>query len=87
MAVGNINENTEVCKFVVSDKEGIIKLISIFDKYNLNTTKYLDYTDFKEAFNLYHSRNGVLTEEDLGRFIQLVQVHFTLCQGSIVIGN
>jgi len=71
LAVGNINENTEVCKFVVSDKEGIIKLISIFEKYNLNTTKYLDYTDFKEAFNLYHSRNGVLTEELKDKIIKL----------------
>jgi LAGLIDADG DNA endonuclease family/LAGLIDADG endonuclease len=71
LAVGNINENTEVCKFVVSDKEGIIKLISILDKYNLNTTKYLDYTDFKEAFNLYHSRNGVLTEELKDKIIKL----------------
>jgi len=50
LAVGNINENGAECKFVVSDKEGIRKLISIFDKYNLNTTKYLDYLDFKEAF-------------------------------------
>jgi hypothetical protein len=41
------------------------------DKYNLNTTKYLDYTDFKEAFNLYHSRNGVLTEELKDKIIKL----------------
>jgi hypothetical protein len=37
LAVGNINESGEECRLVVSDKEGIIKLISIFDKYNLNT--------------------------------------------------
>jgi hypothetical protein len=71
LAVGNINENGAECKFVVSDKEGIRKLISIFDKYNLNTTKYLDYLDFKEAFNLYHSRNGVLTEELKDKLMKL----------------
>lgn len=71
LAVGNINESTKECKFVVSDKKGMIKLISIFDKYNLNTTKYLDYMDFKEAFNLYHSRNGVLTEELKDKIVKL----------------
>jgi LAGLIDADG endonuclease len=71
LGVGNINENSEECKFIVSDKEGIRKLISIFDKYKLNTTKYLDYVDFKEAFNLYHSRNGVLTEELRDKLIKL----------------
>lgn len=71
LAVGNINESGEEYKFVVSDKEGIKKLISIFDKFNLNTTKYLDYLDFKEAFNLYHNRNGVLTEELKDKLIKL----------------
>lgn len=63
LAVGNINENGAECKFVVSDKEGIRKLISIFDKYNLNTTKYLDFIDFKQAFNLYYYINGIVTEK------------------------
>lgn len=71
LAVGNIKESGEECKFVVSDKEGIKKLISIFDKFNLNTTKYLDYLDFKEAFNLYHNRNGALTEELKDKLIKL----------------
>ena len=31
------------CKFTVIHKEDIYKLVSIFDKYNLNTTKLLDY--------------------------------------------
>ena len=39
--------------FVVTKKDDMIFLISIFDKYTLNTTKYLDYLDFKKAFNLY----------------------------------
>lgn len=74
LAVGNVTANdgpASACKFVVSDKEGIRKLISIFDKYNLNTTKYLDYLDFKEAFNLYNSRDGVITEELKDKLIEL----------------
>ena len=46
-------------------------MISIFDKYNLNTSKYLDYCDFKEAFNLYSARNGVLTEQLKEELIKL----------------
>jgi len=41
------------CKFTVTHPKDIYKLIDIFDKYNLNTTKYLDYLDFKKAFCLY----------------------------------
>ena len=45
------------CKFTVIHRRDISKLISVFDKYNLNTTKYLDYLDFKKAFHLYHDNN------------------------------
>ena len=47
------------CKFTVIHREDINKLISIFDKYNLNTTKYLDYLDFKKAFHLYYENNRI----------------------------
>ena len=71
LGIGNITENNSECKFIVSDKESIRKLISIFDKYNLNTSKYLDYCDFKEAINLYYGRNGVLTEQLKQKLINL----------------
>ena len=45
------------CKFTVIHKEDIYKLIYIFDNYTLNTTKYLDYLDFKQAFHLYYGDN------------------------------
>ena len=53
----NISEYGNSCKFTVIHKKDIEKLISIFDRYNLNTTKYLDYLDFKKAFYLYHEKN------------------------------
>jgi hypothetical protein len=40
----------------------IYKLIAIFDEYNLNTTKYLDYLDFKKSFNLYKGRDKTIKE-------------------------
>lgn len=57
LGIGSVRIYRNECIFNVTDIKGISLLIMIFDKYNLNTTKYLDYLDFKEAFNLYHNRN------------------------------
>lgn len=51
--VANIAVYGNSCRFAVVHRKDILKLISIFDKYNLNTTKHLDYLDFKQAFILY----------------------------------
>lgn len=63
LGVGNVRLYKNDCIFNVTDMEGIKFLISIFDKYNLNTTKYLDYLDFKQAFNLYIDRDKNLRVE------------------------
>lgn len=55
----NIAVSGNSCKFVVVHRKDIYKLISIFDKFNLNTTKYLDYLDLKKAFILYNESEGV----------------------------
>jgi hypothetical protein len=60
------------CKFTVTHPKDIYKLIEIFDKYNLNTTKYLDYIDFKEAFKLYQS--GIKTIRDGEIFNKLLDI-------------
>ena len=57
LELGNIRIYKDKCIFTISDKQGVYKLISIFDKFNLNTTKYLDYLKFKDAF--------ILTTKDL----------------------
>ena len=59
LGIGNITIKStgDICTFSVSNEEGIYALISIFDKYNLNTTKYLDYLDFRKAFILYKERD------------------------------
>jgi len=56
LGIGNIRLIKDTCVYMVSDKKGIYTLINIFDKYNLNTTKYLDYFNFKKAFILYFER-------------------------------
>ena len=60
--IGIVTRDGDECTFVVTHKDGINILISIFDKFTLNTSKYLDYLDFKEAFRLYFAREGVLTD-------------------------
>lgn len=66
LGIGNdivIYGNT--CKFTVTHRRDIYKLISIFDKYNLNTTKFLDYLDFKKAFILYHERDKAIEDKQI----------------------
>lgn len=52
-----VKSTVHVCVFTVTNREGLYKLIFIFDKYNLNTTKYQDYLDFRKAFILYQERD------------------------------
>ena len=60
--IGAVRIIKDECKFVVTKKEEISKLISLFDVHKLNTSKYLDFLDFKKAFNMYINREGYLTE-------------------------
>ena len=57
LGVGNIRISKNKCIFTITDVEGTSLLIAIFDKYNLNSTKYLDYLNYKEGFLLYQARN------------------------------
>lgn len=64
LKIGNLRLSKDKCIFIVSDKAGLSMLIKIFDKYNLNTTKYLDYLNFKNAFVLYYEREKHLKVVD-----------------------
>lgn len=56
LGIGGVRIYKNECIFSVTDKKGILLLITIFDKYNLNTSKSLDYLDFKVAFFHYINR-------------------------------
>jgi hypothetical protein len=47
-SIENVSSTWEVAK-----KADLLKLIEIFDKHPLNTTKYLDYLSWREAFFIY----------------------------------
>jgi hypothetical protein len=66
LGIGNIRISNNVCIFNVTDKKGIEKLITIFSENNLNTTKHLDFLDFKEAYYyLYNNRDKNLTRDSI----------------------
>jgi len=56
LGVGKIYSYSYKQNWVVTKKEDIYKLISVFEKYTLNSSKYLDFLDFKLAFTLYQNR-------------------------------
>ena len=63
LGVGGVRLYKDECIFSVTDRKGVASLIDIFDKYNLNTTKYSDYLDFKEAFLFFINRSKDLNPE------------------------
>nr|AAB84210.1 putative maturase [Cryphonectria parasitica] len=74
LEIGNITvkKTRAACVFSVTNQEGLNKLISIFDKYNLNTTKYLDYLDFRKAFLLYQDKDINFNKENLNILINQI---------------
>ena len=70
LGMGKIYSYNDKQIFVVTKIEDINKLVSIFSKYTLNTSKYLDFLDFKLAFTLYQKREK-LTDALISRILEL----------------
>ena len=59
MKCGRLNSESDVIVFTVSQLNEIERvIIPIFEKFTLNTTKYLDYLDFKNAFFIFKNRKS-----------------------------
>ena len=71
----NIGNNIAVygnsCKLTVIHRKDISMLISRFDRYNLNTTKYLYYLDFKKAFHLYYEKDNIDKKTLINQILKL----------------
>lgn len=52
LGFGSVYAYKTNCYYNVTKKEDILKIISIFDEYTLNSSKRLDYLYLKKAFNL-----------------------------------
>lgn len=56
LGFGLVYHYKNTVSFTVTKKVDILKLIDIFDKYTLNTSKFLDFIEFKIAFTKYYNR-------------------------------
>jgi len=65
LRIGGVRLYKDECIFTITNQKEIAILISIFDKFNLNTSKYLDYLDFKEAFFFYFNRDPNLNPDSI----------------------
>jgi hypothetical protein len=92
LGIGRVRIYKYECIFNVTDQKGIALLITIFDKYNLNTSKYLDYLDFKEAFLFYLNRDNNLKPDmvkdkilELKNKMNTNRVHFDRPENSQIV--
>nr|YP_010714075.1 LAGLIDADG homing endonuclease [Fuscoporia gilva]WDD39638.1 LAGLIDADG homing endonuclease [Fuscoporia gilva] len=65
LRIGGVRVYKDECIFSITKQKEISILISIFEKFNLNTSKYLDYLDFKEAYFLYFDRAPNLNPDSI----------------------
>ena len=66
------SKTRNLARFGVSDMQVMIdKLIPIFDQYNLNSTKFLDYLVFKEVLFLYKNKNKTLNKDETDHIFKL----------------
>ena len=56
LGIGRISVKEKTVSYIVSKKEDLLKIFSIFD--SLNTSKNLNYQIFRQAFYLYYNRDS-----------------------------
>lgn len=53
LGIGEIRDRGSKAVFTIRAQKDIVKIIDILSKNPLNTKKYLDFSDFKRAFEFY----------------------------------
>lgn len=53
LGMGEVRDRGSNAIFTIRAQQDIVELIEILSKYPLNSKKYLDFSDFKRAFELY----------------------------------
>lgn len=74
LGCGRLNAERDVLIFSISQLNDLERvLIPLFDKFTLNTTKYLDYLYFKKAFFMFRNRksSGLALQEINLKIIKL----------------
>ena len=65
LGVGNIQIRSSSVNYTIYNKEGLSKIFGVLDKKALNTTKYLNYIAFRQAYSLYVNRGSLFVDEEL----------------------
>ena len=55
LGVGKVYLNGSAAQFVVTNSKDLAVILDIFSRYPLNTTKLLNFLDFKKAYEIYKS--------------------------------
>ena len=58
LGIGGVRLYKDECIFNVTNPKGVALLIDIFDKYNLNTTKYLNFLALANGNNIYKTKKS-----------------------------
>lgn len=66
LEIGKVYITGSAARFVVTNVKETAKIIDIFSRYSLNTTKLLNFQDFKKAFEIYTS-SRLKTQEILDK--------------------
>lgn len=60
-----VNQVSKEARFIVTIQREIAVIIAIFTKYNLNSTKHLDFLAFERAFLLYKKNNSLEARKEV----------------------
>lgn len=65
-----VNQVSGEARFTVNTQREIAVIIAIFSKYNLNTTKHLNFLAFARAYWLYMDNNSLEARKELKPVIE-----------------
>jgi len=66
LGIGKVHTSGKTARFSVTTLKDIEKILNIFTKYPLNSSKILNFLDFKKAYELYTSSSS---KEDVAQYI------------------
>jgi hypothetical protein len=82
LGIGKVSISGKVAYFEVYDLKNIAKIIEIFTIHPLNSTKQLNFLDFKRAYELYMSLRSLSGQEgSLNKKEEIVQEIAKLKEG------
>jgi hypothetical protein len=83
LLIGKVNISVSSASFTVSSAKDMVKILDIFSEYTLNSHKFLNFINFKKAFEVYtssrlKSQDTLDKVESLRLEMNSLRVDFTL---------